>query len=83
MITGDFMEKPESFSRIESDLKWSSLDKEKIDRIVAHALAEDSNSLFSSEEICESIWLAAQRAHAANRYTYKGSCYYPKEMTNV
>lgn len=82
LITGDFFEQADIFGRIESDLKWSSMDQENIRSIV--------NKVFQSQEfdhlkygltpevIVQSIWLAAQRAMAAERYTYKGSCYYPK-----
>lgn len=83
LITGDFFEQAEIFNKIESELKWASMDKENISNTV--------NKVFESNEfdalkfglvpavITESIWLAAQRAMAAERYTYKGSCYYPKQ----
>lgn len=83
LITGDFFEQAEIFNKIESELKWASMDKENISNTV--------NKVFESNEfdamkfglvpavITESIWLAAQRAMAAERYTYKGSCYYPKK----
>lgn len=82
LITGDFFEQSEIFNKIESELKWASMDKENISNTV--------NKVFESNEfdalkfglvpavITECIWLAAQRAMAAERYTYKGSCYYPK-----
>ncbi|MCF6360157.1 MAG: lipoate--protein ligase [Cyclobacteriaceae bacterium] len=82
LITGDFFEQAEIFNKIESELKWASMDKENISNTV--------NKVFESNEydalkfglvpavITECIWLAAQRAMAAERYTYKGSCYYPK-----
>ena len=82
LITGDFFEQADIFGRIESELKWSSMDEENIRTVV--------NKVFQSQEfdhikyglttevIVQSIWLAAQRAMAAERYTYKGSCYYPK-----
>jgi lipoate---protein ligase len=85
LITGDFFEQSEILSKIESELKWASMDKENISNTV--------NKVFESNEfdalkfglvpavITECIWLAAQRAMAAERYTYKGSCYYPKEET--
>lgn len=83
LITGDFFEQASIFSRIESKLKWSSMDQENIRKVVNEVL--DSNEFdrskygLSPEVIVQSIWLAAQRAMAAERYTYKGSCYYPKE----
>ena len=81
LITGDFFEQAEVFSRIESDLKWGALEKEKISEVVKRIMDEyDTGNIYgvSAAEITEAVWLAAQRALAANRYTYKGSCYYPK-----
>ena len=83
LITGDFFEQANIFNRIESELKWSSMDKENI-RVVVKKVFQwqefDSQKYgLTVEMIVESIWLAAQRAMAAERYTYKGSCYYPKK----
>jgi len=66
-------------------LKWSSMDKENI-RVVVKKVFQwqefDTQKFgLTVEMIVESIWLAAQRAMAAERYTYKGSCYYPKKET--
>lgn len=85
MITGDFMDRPASFSKIESSLKWSALDRSRISEIVQHAFEGDSDATagINSNEVTEAIWLAAQRAIASVRYTYKGSCYYPKENANA
>ena len=83
LITGDFFEQAKLFSRIESELKWSSMDKENIDKIVNKVFLEQEFDTLKyglkPEMIVESIWLASQRAMAAERYTYKGSCYYPKK----
>ena len=83
LITGDFFEQAGIFSRIESELKWSSMDKENIRTIVNKVFKwqemENLKYGLTPEVIVESIWLAAQRAMAAERYTYKGSCYYPKK----
>ncbi|MCK5667167.1 MAG: hypothetical protein KAI17_26960, partial [Thiotrichaceae bacterium] len=83
LITGDFFEQADIFNQIESDLKWSSMDKDNIRRVVDNVLESKSlaGSLYglNSAVISECIWLAAQRAMAAERYTYKGSCYYPKK----
>ena len=83
LITGDFFEQADLFSRIESELKWSCMDKENIHKIVNKVFQlQEFDSLkygLEPEMIIESIWLAAQRAMAAERYTYKGSCYYPKK----
>ena len=87
LITGDFMEMPRAFSQIEAQLKWRPLDKENILEVVKRTfrsnVSTDSDGSISPEEVTEAIWLAAQRAFAANRYSYKGSCYYPKEKTNA
>lgn len=82
LITGDFFEQAELFTQIETELKWAPLDKKVIDRAVEKVFAA-SPSLASAiglvpVVVSEAIWLAAQRAMAAERYTYKGSCYYPK-----
>lgn len=82
LITGDFFEQANLFSSIESELKWSSMDKENISNIVNKVFElQEFDTLkygLTEEMIVESIWLAAQRAMAAERYTYNGSCYYPK-----
>lgn len=82
LITGDFFEQADIFGRIESELKWSSIDEDNIRRIVGNVFkSQEFDHLkygLTSEVIVRSIWLAAQRAMAAERYTYKGSCYYPK-----
>jgi len=82
LITGDFFEQADIFNKIESDLKWSSMDRDNISDVVnkVFQLQEFETLKFGlvPEVITESIWLAAQRAMAAERYTYKGSCYYPK-----
>ena len=83
LITGDFMDMPEAFSHIERQLKWSPLDKAKIADIVGNTIQSYPIQEIKSEEITDAIWLAAQRAHATHRFTYKGSCYYPKETTDV
>ncbi len=87
MITGDFFEQAGLFSRIEAALKWSALDKEQITKKVAAVFAEMSREEgavygLTPDMVSRAIWLAAQRAMAALRYTYKGSCYYPKEDKN-
>ena len=83
LITGDFFEQATVFSHIETELKWSSMDKENITRVVNKVIegtsAEGNSFGLAPAVIIESIWLAAQRAMAAERYTYKGSCYYPKK----
>jgi len=83
LITGDFFEQAKLFSRIESELKWSSMDKENINKTVIEVFQEQEFATLkyglTPEMIVESIWLASQRAMAAERYTYKGSCYYPKK----
>jgi lipoate---protein ligase len=82
LITGDFFEQADIFTKIESELKWSSMDKDNISMHVKKVFqSQEYDSLkygLTPEMIVESIWLAAQRAMAAERYTYKGSCYYPK-----
>jgi hypothetical protein len=62
------------------------LDKTKIAGIVQNVFnhrATQADENIKPEEVIEAIWLAAQRAFAATRYTYKGSCYYPKETTDA
>jgi len=82
LITGDFFELNTILNEIESELKWSVLDRDKIKEVVIKHIAKVPNeNMPDSEKVVEAIWTAAQRALAANRYTYKGSCYYPKEDT--
>jgi len=83
LITGDFLEMPEAFAHIERQLKWSVLDREKIEQIVNKTVLDYPISDISVFEITDAIWIAAQRAHAAHRYTYRGSCYYPKEAAHA
>jgi len=79
LITGDFLDHMEVLNRIESTLKWSHLDKDQIEKNVESAFLECStdHSGLNKEDIVQSIWKASQRALAADRYNYKGSCYYP------
>ena len=83
MITGDLLAMPSSFTRIETLLKWTPLDREKISSTIERVWTEDrlydSSLQITPEQLTDAIWTAAQRAHAAHRYTYHGSCYYPKE----
>jgi lipoate-protein ligase A len=83
LITGDFFDQAELLSEIESDLKWSSMDQENISRIVNKVFAANPSAATKfglvPAVVTECIWLAAQRAMAAERYTYNGSCYYPKK----
>lgn len=87
LITGDFLDMPTAFAQIESQLKWSPLDKDKITDVVLRAFHQQdlhhADETITTDDVVASIWLAAQRALAATRYTYKGSCYYPKETTNA
>jgi lipoate-protein ligase A len=83
LITGDFLDQEEMLSEVESRLKWSPLDKEHIAKMVNEVMTSYSlksvNKRITSEEIVDAIWLASQRALAEKRYTYNGSCYYPKK----
>jgi lipoate---protein ligase len=80
LITGDFMDQPEVFGRIESRLKWSALDKENIEKIIASEMQTENgyHGKINVQQLTDAIWIAAQRAIAATKYTYSGSCYYPK-----
>ena len=83
LITGDFFDQAELLSEIESELKWSSMDQENISRVVNKVFAakpsEATKFGLVPAVVTQCIWLAAQRAMAAERYTYNGSCYYPKK----
>lgn len=83
LITGDFLDGSTQIARIESKLKWSLVDKESIHKIVLAELQSSESHDLSPEDITEAIWMAAQRELAATRYTYKGSCYYPKENNPI
>lgn len=81
LITGDFLEDPGVFSQIEARLKWSPLDKDAIGKVVREVLSGNAIPLDPSD-VTDAIWMAGQRAHAATKYAYHGSCYYPgKERT--
>ncbi|MBK7407891.1 MAG: hypothetical protein IPJ40_07305 [Saprospirales bacterium] len=81
LITGDFLEDAELFSQVEAQLKWSPLDRDAIERTVTGIFIKNNhpNLNINPEDVVNAIWLAGQRAHAAERYTYEGSCYYPEE----
>jgi lipoate-protein ligase A len=83
LITGDFLDLPPVFARIESQLKWTPLDRERVNISVKNAYATRPSSEppvnILPEEVADAIWMAAQRTFAAHKYTYTGSCYYPKE----
>ena len=86
MITGDFFDQAEMFSLLEARLKWKRLDKEVIEKEideVMSAFSQDSIINVEKSQIYDAIWMAAQRAHAAAKYTYKGTCYYPKEEQKI
>jgi lipoate---protein ligase len=83
LITGDFLDQEEMLVDIESKLKWSPLDKGHISQVVGKVINEYSSkktfkNTLADEDIVNAIWLASQRALAEKRYTYNGSCYYPK-----
>jgi lipoate-protein ligase A len=84
LITGDFLDQEDMLSDIESSLKWGPVDKTHITTVVAKVVEKHSskqnsfNNKLAKEDIVNAIWMASQRAIAANKYTYNGSCYYPK-----
>lgn len=82
LITGDFFGSDEIFRNVESMLKWSPVDRESITTVVYSAFAkweekQGETPLLKPEELCDAIWLAARRARAEHRFTYRGTCYYP------
>ena len=83
MVTGDYVQHAEVFAQVESSLKWSDLNYEKIKKtiidVVNRELPEGKRPAgWNTLDIVDAIWIAGQRALAANKYTYNGSCYYPK-----
>ena len=86
LITGDFFEQVNLFTKIESELKWSALDlksiENKIVQIFESGEFDKIKQKLEPKMIVNSVWLAAQRAMAAERYNYRGSCYYPKNEKN-
>lgn len=83
LITGDFLDQEDMLSDIESRLKWSPLDKDHISKVVEEVIEEHSSkSTFNNEleekDIVNAIWRASQKALIETKYTYDGSCYYPK-----
>lgn len=81
LITGDFFGQEVLFRQIESQLKWSPLDRAHIDRIVHQAFASFSQTDpgLSADDVQEAIWRAAMGAMKEVQFTYRGSCYYPKK----
>lgn len=79
LITGDFFGQESLFKRIESQLKWSVLDKESIKCTVNKAFAdlEPPEAGLGSDDVLEVIWRAAMGAMKEVQYTYRGSCYFP------
>ena len=87
LITGDFLDQEDMLSDIESRLKWSPLDKDHISKVVEEVIEEHSSkSTFNNEleekDIVNAIWRASQKALIETKYTYDGSCYYPKTISN-
>lgn len=85
LITGDFFEGEDVFKRIESQLKWSPLDRKHIEMVIDSILEESGREAlpFSSSDLLDAIWLAARRAGKENRFTYQGSCYYPEKKKGL
>ena len=82
LITGDFLDGLDVLKVIEGRLKWSPLDRVKIESVVEKAFAEmGSIENLSVEKVVDAIYLAARRARAENRFTYDGSCYYPEQSS--
>ncbi len=84
LITGDFFQGLEVFRKVESLLKWSPLERDAIEQVVHSAFAKWEKSRaeqlpLKASELCDAIWLAARRARAEHRFTYQGTCYYPKD----
>jgi lipoate-protein ligase A len=78
LITGDFFGWESLFKRMEGELKWSPLDKEKVKQIVHQALGQNDPDL-KAEDVLEVIWRAAMGAMKEVQFTYKGSCYFPEK----
>ncbi len=80
LITGDFLEGLEVLKIIEGRLKWSPLDRKKIEAVVGQAFAETGQiENLPAAKVVDAIYLAARRARSENRFTYDGSCYYPEK----
>ncbi len=85
LITGDFFEHAEVFSKIEAHLKWAPLEKSFIEKMVSEVFAASpADENLTVTDLVGAIWLAAKSAMTENRFTYRGSCYYPsKKQTKV
>ncbi|MCP3927768.1 MAG: lipoate--protein ligase family protein [Bacteroidetes bacterium] len=83
LITGDYSEQEPLFKHIETQLKWSPLKKENVERVVKKAFEElgQNNLGLTTTDVQDSIWRAAMGAMKEVRYTYKGSCYYPEKKS--
>ncbi len=84
LITGDFFGYETLFKYIEAQLKWSPVDKEKINAVVAKACTKyPLNEDLTMKEISNAIWRAALSAMKEVQYTYEGSCYYPEKKEEI
>ncbi len=84
MITGDFLEMPAVFPALESALKWHPLNKQDLLQNVnaiwqKHATPEG----LDAQLVASLIWEAARRAQWESRFTYNGTCYYPRNRQTV
>ncbi|MEE9372267.1 MAG: biotin/lipoate A/B protein ligase family protein [Saprospiraceae bacterium] len=80
LITGDFFGFEELFGHIETKLKWHPIDQLKIKAVIDMAFAKyPKSSDLSADEVFDSIWRATMGAMREVKYTYNGSCYYPKK----
>ncbi len=80
LITGDFFGYEALFKYVEAQLKWSPVDREKINSIVAEGCEKYGlNEDLTMKEISNAIWRAALSAMKEVQYTYEGSCYYPEK----
>ena len=81
LVTGDFNSLPEGVPRLESALRWSPAEPEKIAAVCERELVDGELGV-SAPAVADAIWQAASRALEREREAHpvraEGSCYFPE-----
>ncbi len=80
MITGDFLEASPLFTEIESALKWHPIQRKAIEEIITRMADRYPVEGVDATVLSSAVWEAVRRAQMEARFTYRGTCYYPKQQ---
>ncbi len=83
MITGDFMEQSPLFNAIESALKWHPIHRKRITWQIEQLFQQYPIEGVDAAALAGSVWEAVRRAQMEARFTYRGTCYYPKNHQSM